>query len=72
VLEACRPYRLLLLPDGAVSSRDQRPAPVDLPLVLAGEGIAADGTRRWDESACARGSLGTIKPSQLIHLLARS
>ena len=60
VLDAYRPYRLALLPDGAVSSDTGLPLADALPVLLAGEGIEPDEVDRWDEPACAGGGLGSM------------
>lgn len=43
-----------------------------VPLLLAGAGVASDGTRIFNEAACARGSLGTLRGVDLMPLLVRT
>ena len=69
VLDAYRPYRLALLPDGAVSSASGLPLAVNLPVLLAGEGIDPDETDRWDEAACAGGGLGSMEIERFFEIL---
>jgi 2,3-bisphosphoglycerate-independent phosphoglycerate mutase len=40
-----------------------------VPLLVAGAGIRADGTRVFNEAACARGSLGTLRGTEVLPLL---
>jgi len=42
-----------------------------VPLVVSGAGIKPDGTRVYNEKACAGGSLGTIKGTDVMPLLVR-
>ncbi len=42
-----------------------------VPLLVAGAGIAPDGSRVFNEAACARGSLGTIRGVDVMPLLVR-
>lgn len=42
-----------------------------VPLLVAGAGIRADGTRVFNEAACARGSLGTLRGTEVMPLLVR-
>jgi len=71
VLDAYRPYRILLTADGVVSSRDQHPTSGNAPLVLAGHGVSPDQVHRWDEQACTLGDLGTVRPGRLLDLLRK-
>jgi 2,3-bisphosphoglycerate-independent phosphoglycerate mutase len=43
-----------------------------VPLLLAGGGVASDGSREFSEAACARGTLGTLKGVDVMPLLART
>ena len=42
-----------------------------VPLLIAGAGIAPDGSRAFNEEVCARGSLGTIRGIDVMPLLVR-
>lgn len=42
-----------------------------VPLVVAGAGVAPDGTRVYNEKACAGGALGTLKGTDVMPLLVR-
>jgi 2,3-bisphosphoglycerate-independent phosphoglycerate mutase len=43
-----------------------------VPLLLAGAGVASDGTRVFNEAACARGALGTLRGVDLMPLFVRT
>ena len=43
-----------------------------VPLVLAGGGVATDGSQGFSESACARGSLGTLRGIDVMPLLVKT
>jgi 2,3-bisphosphoglycerate-independent phosphoglycerate mutase len=43
-----------------------------VPLLLAGAGVLSDGTRVFNEAACARGSLGTLRGVDLMPLFVRT
>jgi 2,3-bisphosphoglycerate-independent phosphoglycerate mutase len=43
-----------------------------VPLLLAGAGVASDGTRVFNEAACARGALGTLRGIDLMPLFVRT
>ncbi len=40
-----------------------------VPLLVAGAGVRPDGSRVFNEAACARGSLGTLKGTDVVPLL---
>jgi 2,3-bisphosphoglycerate-independent phosphoglycerate mutase len=61
VLEAYRPYRLVLTVDNAVASASGQAQRLPLPVVLRDSEQAGDAVAHWDEVACGRGSLGVIK-----------
>jgi 2,3-bisphosphoglycerate-independent phosphoglycerate mutase len=42
-----------------------------VPLVVAGAGVASDGTRVFNEKACARGALGTLQGTDMMPLLVK-
>lgn len=42
-----------------------------VPLLVAGDGIEPDGTRVFNEKACAKGALGTLKGTDLMPLFVR-
>jgi 2,3-bisphosphoglycerate-independent phosphoglycerate mutase len=42
-----------------------------VPLVIAGAGVKPDGTRVYNEKACAGGALGTIMGTDVMPLLVR-
>lgn len=42
-----------------------------VPLLVTGAGLPADGTRVFGETACARGSLGTLRGVDVLPLLVR-
>jgi 2,3-bisphosphoglycerate-independent phosphoglycerate mutase len=42
-----------------------------VPLLVAGAGVTADGTRVFNEAACATGSLGTVKGTDVLPMLVR-
>ncbi len=42
-----------------------------VPLLVAGHGVASDGSRVFNEAACARGSLGTLRGTDVMPLVAR-
>ena len=42
-----------------------------VPLLVAGAGVRPDGSRMFNEAACARGSLGTLMGTAIMPLLAR-
>jgi 2,3-bisphosphoglycerate-independent phosphoglycerate mutase len=42
-----------------------------VPLVVAGAGVEPDGTRVFNEKACARGALGMLKGTDVMPLLVR-
>ncbi|HEV2438719.1 MAG TPA: alkaline phosphatase family protein [bacterium] len=42
-----------------------------VPLLVAGAGVEPDGTRVFNEKACARGALGTLKGTDVMPLLVR-
>jgi 2,3-bisphosphoglycerate-independent phosphoglycerate mutase len=69
VLDAYRPYRVLLTCDGVVSTESRHPTTGNVPTVLAGAGMAPDEAHRWDEQACALGALGALKPEQAVEAL---
>jgi 2,3-bisphosphoglycerate-independent phosphoglycerate mutase len=69
VLDAYRPYRLAVIPDGAVSSVTGLPLPASLPVLIAGEGIEPDESERWDEAACAQGGLGSMDIEHFLEIL---
>lgn len=68
LLEAHRPFRLLLTTDGAVSTKTGTAVPDPVPFILSGEGIEPDGVGHWDEAACAQGALGKIGIDELLNL----
>jgi 2,3-bisphosphoglycerate-independent phosphoglycerate mutase len=43
-----------------------------VPLLLAGGGVASDGSREFSETACARGSLGTLKGVDVLPMLVKA
>ena len=43
-----------------------------VPLLLAGGAVAPDGSRGFSESACAHGSLGTLKGVEVLPLLVKT
>jgi len=71
VLDAYRPYRLLLASDGLVSSQDRHPTSGNVPVVIAGDGVTADELNRWDEASCARGTLGILTPARAVEWMRR-
>ena len=72
ILEAYRPYRLLLTTDNLVSSATHLSEPGPRPLVLWGDGIEPDETDHWDEEQALRGSIGEISPGDVLKLLAEA
>ena len=60
LLRAYRPCRMILAADAAVSTETLRPQRVPVPVVVAGDGIAADSTTRWEEETCLQGRLGRM------------
>jgi 2,3-bisphosphoglycerate-independent phosphoglycerate mutase len=42
-----------------------------VPLLVAGAGVRPDGSRVFNEAACARGSLGTLRGTDVLPLLVR-
>ncbi len=42
-----------------------------VPLLVAGAGVSSDGSRMFNEAACARGSLGTLRGTDVVPLLVR-
>ncbi len=42
-----------------------------VPLLVAGAGVKSDGSRVFNEAACARGSLGTLKGTDVMPLLVK-
>lgn len=43
-----------------------------VPLLLAGGAVVPDGSREFGETACARGSLGTLQGTELMPLLVKT
>ena len=60
VLDAYRPYRLVLVAGCAISSVSGQPASISLPILVGGDELNADSVDRWDEQACTRGALGSM------------
>ena len=71
LLEAHRPFRILLSTDGAVWTKNGRAIPDPVPFVVSGEGIEPDGVGHWDEQACAAGALGRIRVDELMDVLRK-
>ncbi len=42
-----------------------------VPLLVVGAGVASDGSRVFNEAACARGSLGTLKGTDVVPMLVK-
>lgn len=64
LLEAHRPYRIVLTVDGVTAA-------ARLPVVISGEGIEPDGVGHWDEKACAGGGLGNRTIQKIRSMLER-
>lgn len=64
-LAAQKPYRLAILSEGLVASAERLPAAGSLPVVIVGEGVEPDVTKRFEEAAAAQGRLGLMKPEQV-------
>jgi 2,3-bisphosphoglycerate-independent phosphoglycerate mutase len=60
VLDAYRPFRIVLATDAAVSTETLQPQRIATPVVLAGDGVAADAATRWEEQTCLAGRLGRM------------
>jgi len=71
LLEAYRPFRILLAADGAVLTKTGRPVPDPIPFIVSGEGIEPDGVGHWDEEACAHGALGRMRANELMNVLRK-
>ena len=71
VLEAYRPYHLMLASDGLVSSDVRHPTSGNVPLVFSGDGVLPDEAMHWDEVSSSYGSLGTVRPHQIWSQLKR-
>jgi 2,3-bisphosphoglycerate-independent phosphoglycerate mutase len=56
-----RPYRISLIAEGGACAETSRRFAAPLPAVVAGDGIMPDETERWEEGACAKGDLGSMK-----------
>jgi 2,3-bisphosphoglycerate-independent phosphoglycerate mutase len=69
VMEAHRPFRIVLMPDGVISSDQEHPTSGNVPVVCAGDGVKGDESHRWDEQACSLGDLGLLKPRQVLDLM---
>lgn len=72
MLEAYRPYRLLLTTDGRLSVEQDAPLEGGIPFVLTGQGIEADACMNWDERACREGSLGHGTIEDVLNFFERS
>lgn len=61
VLSAFRPYKVMLVADGVVSSEERQPVRGGIPFVIAGDGVEPDGLARWSEHECAEnGTIGRV------------
>ncbi|MEM7395461.1 MAG: hypothetical protein AAF492_24280, partial [Verrucomicrobiota bacterium] len=61
--------RVIITTDTTISSRTSTWEPGDLPFILAGEDVSADGVTHWDESDCREGSLGHVYVNELERIL---
>ncbi len=71
ILDAHRPWRVLLTADGAVMAKNGRPVADSVPFIVAGEGVEPDGVGHWDEAACAHGELGKVRADEVFALLRK-
>ena len=71
LLDAYRPFRILLTTDGVMSSEQDRPLEGGIPFILSGDQVEPDGCMKWNEKACAEGLMGSCKPSFLGSLFER-
>lgn len=65
LLKAQGAWRMLLTSLGAFSSDQRLPVALNLPFVLAGEGVRAEGIPFWNEEQCGQGARGTMKVADL-------
>lgn len=72
LLEAYRPFRILLTADGVMSAEEDHPLEGGVPFVMAGEQIDPDELISWSERACAHGALGRCKPAKVNALFERT
>ncbi len=71
VLEAHRPYRLLLTVDGGVSVMEGTRLGERCPMILTGAHVEPDAVGHWDEVACAAGQLGAVPADELMDILRK-
>ena len=69
VMEAHKPYQVLLTSNGVVSTETRRPEVGDVPFVLSGSVVTADDVEHWDEKQCVRGSLGVVSMDRVMDVL---
>jgi 2,3-bisphosphoglycerate-independent phosphoglycerate mutase len=67
VMDAHRPYTLILTTDSAVYAATGKPGAEMLPFVVVQDYLEPDAVGHWDETACARGAQGMIKRTQWSH-----
>jgi 2,3-bisphosphoglycerate-independent phosphoglycerate mutase len=72
VLPTIDPARTLVAvtADHSTSCVRRAHTPDPVPLVVAGVGVTSDGSESYDERACARGSLGSLRGVEIVPRLA--
>ena len=71
LLDAYRPFRVILMTDSAVSTESGLPLAAPVPVVVSGDGITADEVMRWDEDACVSGALGRMNLEDFLGTLSK-
>jgi 2,3-bisphosphoglycerate-independent phosphoglycerate mutase len=69
LLEANKPYRIVLGSDGMVRTATERPLAEPVPFVLNGADVEPDAVAHWDEEACEHGALGARKWADIERLM---
>lgn len=72
VLDAYRPYQLLLTADSKMSVERDQPSDGLIPFLISGDRIEPDDCLSWTESGCEHGTYGRCKPEKLFQLFERT
>lgn len=71
VLDAHKPYRVVLATDGAVATDTGQCVRADIPFIVSGSGLEPDGAGHWDERTCAKGEWGTLSITTLLERIRK-
>jgi 2,3-bisphosphoglycerate-independent phosphoglycerate mutase len=71
LLDAYRPFRILLTADGVMSSEQDIPLEGGVPFIFSGDQVEADHCMKWNEKDCSEGVIGNCKPAFVNSLFER-